>query len=73
MPQLPVQTPSSSPSYPMMPRAGSPPAYPVAKQGYPATSPVRRRRSSAKWLWWVIGLLALGAAAGAVLALVTRS
>ncbi len=28
--------------------------------------------SSSKWLWWVIGLLALGAAAGAVLALVMR-
>ncbi len=28
--------------------------------------------SSSKWLWWVVGLLALGAAAGAVLALVMR-
>ncbi|HEY4178901.1 MAG TPA: serine/threonine-protein kinase [Kofleriaceae bacterium] len=28
--------------------------------------------SSKKWIWWVVGLLALGAAAGAVLALVMR-
>ena len=28
--------------------------------------------ASSRWLWWVIGLLALGAAAGAVLALVMR-
>ena len=31
-----------------------------------------RVRPSAKWIWWVVGLLALGAAAGAVLALLTR-
>ena len=29
--------------------------------------------ASVKWIWWVVGLLALGAAAGAVLALVMRS
>ena len=27
---------------------------------------------SSKWMWWVVGLLVLGAAAGAVLALVMR-
>ncbi|MBA3462597.1 MAG: protein kinase [Deltaproteobacteria bacterium] len=29
-------------------------------------------QSSSRWIWWVVGLLALGAAAGAVLALVMR-
>jgi hypothetical protein len=29
-------------------------------------------QSSSKWVWWVVGLLVLGAAAGAVLALVMR-
>jgi serine/threonine-protein kinase len=31
-----------------------------------------RAPSNNKWIWWVVGLLALGAAAGAVLALVMR-
>jgi len=31
---------------------------------------VQATSSSKKWIWWVLGLLALGAAAGAVLALV---
>jgi serine/threonine protein kinase len=30
-------------------------------------------KGSVKWIWWVVGLLALGAAAGAVLALVMRN
>jgi serine/threonine protein kinase len=30
------------------------------------------RTSSTKWLWWIVGLLALGAAAGAILALAMR-
>ncbi len=30
------------------------------------------RASSTKWLWWIVGLLALGAAAGAILALAMR-
>jgi hypothetical protein len=39
---------------------------------YPAggKTDVQAAASSKKWIWWVVGLLALGAAAGAVLALV---
>ena len=43
----------------------SPAMYP---QGVSRTDVVKT--GSRAWLWWVIGLLALGAAAGAVLALV---
>ncbi len=38
---------------------------------YPQAAPYQQLQpaSSTKWIWWVIGLLALGAAAGAVLAM----
>ena len=38
----------------------------------PQTMPRAPQRSNTRWLWWVVGLLALGAAAGAVLALVMK-
>jgi serine/threonine protein kinase len=44
------------------PQAQPNPMYPSAPQA----------GASSKWVWWVVGLLALGAAAGAVLALVMR-
>ncbi len=40
-------------------------------QNHAPTMPMAPQ-SSSKWLWWIVGLLALGAAAGAVLALVMR-
>src|SRR5256885_95387 len=56
----------------------SPPAYPI-NSGYPQmqmsnidTDTVRSNPTT-KWIWWIVGLLALGATAGAVLALLTRS
>ncbi len=66
VPQLPMNIPASAPGYP-----SSLAQYPSAMPGY-ATAPVRRA-ASLRWIWWVVGLLALGAAAGAVLALLTRS
>jgi serine/threonine protein kinase len=47
--------------------------YPQAQPGmYPqgGKTDVQPTAGSKKWIWWVVGLLALGAAAGAVLALV---
>ena len=47
------------------------PSYPVAQQ-YPQMQRHPPAASSNKIIWWIIALLALGAAAGAVLALVMR-
>jgi hypothetical protein len=87
-PQLRPQTPAgelsmappSNPGYPMaqmssMGSGVSPAPYPQAsvsqfQQHAPGTHPTAP--SSSRWVWWVVGLLALGAAAGAVLALVMR-
>jgi serine/threonine-protein kinase len=46
--------------------------YPQAPS-YPMIPHHQQAASSSKWIWWVVGLLALGAAAGAVLALLTRN
>jgi eukaryotic-like serine/threonine-protein kinase len=77
-----MQTP-----YPLMPHGmqGSGPnhnAMPMQHSGYPSANPYQQQQyvqlptaassSSAKWIWWVVGLLALGAAAGAVLAFALR-
>jgi serine/threonine protein kinase len=67
-PQIPQQP------YPMpvgaMAMAPAPLTYPQAPQGY---APMQQRAgSTTKWVWWIVGLLALGAAAGAVLALAMR-
>ena len=51
------------------------PAYPQAAAGQlqaPGQAHPTAPASSSKWLWWVVGLLALGAAAGAVLAVAMR-
>jgi hypothetical protein len=66
-----------------MPQYGAQPQYPVVQQGmmpmYPQASQLQLQqhggagKGSVKWIWWVVGLLALGAAAGAVLALVMRN
>ncbi|MGE0550045.1 MAG: protein kinase [Kofleriaceae bacterium] len=63
-----------------LPNAPAPGFVPPAAPHYPQASPTQlhahqtqtRPRSNARWVWWIIGLLALGAAAGAVLALVMR-
>ncbi len=68
-----INTPAPAPqaqaqtSYPQMQQAPMQMSYPQASQ-YPQPT----RASSSKWVWWVVGLLALGAAAGAVLALAMR-
>ncbi len=71
-----------------MPAYGSQPQYPVVQNPqammnsgvpmYPQASHAQLQqhgagKASVKWIWWVVGLLALGAAAGAVLALVMRN
>jgi hypothetical protein len=68
-----------------MPQYGQQPQYPVVQNPmnagvpmYPQASQLQLQqhgpgKGSAKWIWWVVGLLALGAAAGAVLALVMRN
>ena len=60
------------------PMAGSPynsrgggGAAPQMMMPHMSTAPVRAG-SSTRWIWWVVGLLALGAAAGAVLALLSN-
>jgi hypothetical protein len=62
------QVPQPYPMGAMM--APAPLTYPQAPAGY---APVQQRASSpTKWVWWIVGLLALGAAAGAILALAMR-
>jgi serine/threonine protein kinase len=70
----PMQQPMmQQPAYPAagaMAMAPQPLTYPQAPPNYGGMT--QRRPSSSKWVWWIVGLLALGAAAGAVLALVMR-
>ncbi len=56
------------------PNLGAPqPMYPQQATPYqPHAGHAMQSTSSIKWIWWVVGLLALGAAAGAVLAFVLR-
>jgi serine/threonine protein kinase len=79
-PQLPSQQGSPYPPQPM--QMGGPMGSPMASIGGQAAGSYphgqhymqqmpQGRTSPSRWIWWVIGLLALGAAAGAVLALVT--
>ena len=66
-PQLIPQSP-----YPMM----APAAMPPPMMGYPQAPPnvhgAAAQPRSSKWVWWIVGLLVLGAAVGAVLALAMR-
>ena len=65
---------------PQTPGAGVPQFPPQVPPGYPspaASAPAQMSYaqpagSSARWIWWVVGLLALGAVAGAVLALMMK-
>ena len=59
--------------------APAPLVYPQVQPGmYPASiAPQNEPTSqtsvrSASWIWWIVGLLALGAAAGAILAMLMR-
>ena len=61
-PMMPQQQQHSQPQYASLP--------PMQLQHQPAAAIAPRPASSSKWIWWVVGLLALGAAAGAILALV---
>jgi len=79
MPQTPQHMGSHSMGgYPQAPMAniGSAPGYPQAQASINHMQPQGQAHptapSSSKWVWWVVGLLALGATAGAVLALVMR-
>ncbi len=64
----PVQTPYPPNTYgaPMHVHPGPAQAQAMPQQ---ASMPRAPQRSPMRWIWWVVGLLALGAAAGAVLAL----
>ena len=62
--------------YPPMQNAGpsmGQPMYPQASVAQMQSHMPRAPGSSSKWIWWVLALLALGAGAGAVLAIVMRS
>jgi serine/threonine-protein kinase len=82
-----INTPGSNPSNPMLPQLSQQqmqmqtpyPQMQPQMMTYPQASPnmyqqtlKTREPSSSRWVWWVVGLLALGATAGAVLALVMR-
>jgi hypothetical protein len=54
-----------------MQRSDGTPSYPQAAP-YQQQLALQPTASSAKWIWWIVALLALGAAAGAVLAIVLR-
>ena len=79
-PQMYQQMPQNNLGYPQQPMAsigGAGSQGPMTPYPQASVSQLQHRApgassSSSKWLWWVIGLLALGAAAGAVLALVMR-
>ena len=64
-------TPSSGVQYPQAHAQGLP--YPQASISQVQQHAPVAGKKTATWIWWVLGLLALGAAAGAVLALVMRS
>ncbi|CAN5915491.1 hypothetical protein BH11MYX3_BH11MYX3_35540 [soil metagenome] len=78
-PQMHPQMPQNG-GYPQQPMAsigsagsqGSMTPYPQASVSQLQQLAPTQQAASSKWLWWVIGLLALGAVAGAVLALVMR-
>jgi serine/threonine protein kinase len=67
--QVPMPYPPQQPSYGAGPAPS--PKYPQASISMLQTH-VGRRGSSTRWIWWVVALLVLGAAAGAVLALVVH-
>jgi len=67
-----------APQYPVVPNAQAQVMMNSGVPMYPQASHAQLQqhgtgKGSVKWIWWVVGLLALGAAAGAVLALVMRS
>jgi serine/threonine-protein kinase len=72
--------PHLQPAYPQAPHGmqGSGPNHNLQHPSYPQAAPYPQQftpvapASSIKWIWWIIGLLALGAAAGAVLAFALR-
>jgi serine/threonine-protein kinase len=74
-PFQPQQHPYSAPmpmNSAMGPGMGQAPLYPQASVSQ-LQSHAPRASGSSKWIWWVLALLALGAGAGAVLAIVMRS
>jgi serine/threonine-protein kinase len=73
-PQTPIPYPQPQPQNAIDRVApASYPQAPVAQQQMYASHPsVATGKKSSKLIWWIVGLLALGAAAGAVLALVMR-
>jgi serine/threonine-protein kinase len=75
MPFVPQAHPSPVPAPPVVypggvSISGSPP--PMAMSAYPSYPAMPRSRGSARWIWWVLALLALGAGAGAALAFLMR-
>ena len=71
-----AQAPQAIPHSPYAMPPSAPQTDPVMPLQYPYAPPNLYAQSPApaksKWLWWVVGLLALGAAVGAALALVLR-
>jgi serine/threonine-protein kinase len=73
-PRVRMKTPGEMPRLaPNTPMAAYPPPH-FATQSSPGgpLAHVQHAQSSTKWVWWVVALLALGAAAGAVLAYVMK-
>ena len=68
-----ASTPSSGVQYPQAQAQAQGIPYPQASISQVQQHGPVGGKKTATWIWWVLGLLALGAAAGAVLALVMRS
>jgi serine/threonine-protein kinase len=69
-PLAPLQQQGSGAS--MMPSAMTPHPHAMQPQYSGAVMPVRKSGGTKKVIWWIVGLLAIGAAVGAVLALLMR-
>ena len=72
-PQLPYQATALAQPYAMQPMA-MPGSGPVRSLAPHAQMPqaMQPKQSATKWMWWVLGLLVLGAVVGAVAALVFK-
>ncbi|MGE5182068.1 MAG: protein kinase domain-containing protein, partial [Acidobacteriota bacterium] len=79
-PNIPTPAPAPNPYHPSFSPGSNPSANPLPLAGYPQplapqpamSSVANQVPSGTRWIWWIVGLLALGAVAGAVLALMMK-